>query len=103
MSVRLQVQLPFETLRALVWQLPPAEKQRLLHDLEADAADELRRRKHQVLARHQQKAARPDCFMPKDERYYQTMVPVIEALTTELGPLATAAVEAYEVFLENET
>lgn len=40
--------------------------------------------------------------MSKDERYYQTMVPVIEALTTEPGPLATAAVEAYEVFLENE-
>jgi hypothetical protein len=102
MSVRLQVRLPFETLRTLVWQLPPAEKQRLLHDLKAEATDELLQRKRQVLARHQQKAARADRFGPKDERYYQTMAPVIDVLQTEFEPLAAEAVEVYEAFLESE-
>jgi hypothetical protein len=84
-------------------QLSPAEKQLLQHDLEMDAANELLERKRKILARHQQKVvALPDRFMPKDEHYYQAMVPVIEVFTTEFTPLATAAVEAYEILLENE-
>ncbi len=102
MSVQLQVRLPFDTLRSLVRQLPPVQKQLLLRDLEADAANELEQRKREVLARHQQKAARSDRFVPKDEGYYQTMTPVLDVLTAEFEPLAAAAVEAYEAFLEGE-
>jgi uncharacterized protein YecE (DUF72 family) len=98
----MSVRLPFETVRALVWQLPPAEKQCLLHDLEADVLSELEQRKRGVLARHRQKTARSNRFMPKNEEYYQTMTPVIEVLATEFEPLAAAAVEAYEAFLESD-
>ncbi|MGA9349838.1 MAG: hypothetical protein WBW48_13685 [Anaerolineae bacterium] len=102
MSVQLQVRLPFDTLRSLVRQLPPAQKKLLLRDLEADAASELEQQKREVLARHQQKATRSDRFVPKDEGYYQTMTPVLDVLTAEFEPLAAAAVEAYEAFLEGK-
>lgn len=102
MSVQLQVRLPFDTLRSLLRQLPPAQKKLLLHDLEADAASELEQQKQEVLARHQLRATCSDRFVPKDEGYYQTMTPVLDVLTAEFEPLAAAAVEAYEAFLEGE-
>ena len=102
MSVQLQVRLPFDTLRSLLRQLPPAQKKLLLRDLETDTASELEQQKREVLARHQQKATRSDLFVPKDEGYYQTMTPMLDVLTAEFEPLAAAAVEAYEAFLEGE-